>query len=203
MADPTAPPYDLLQRAAAGDADAFEALVQPHLALFHHGVYRILGHAQDAQDALQDGLLSIYRSLAKFEGRSAFSSWAYRICINAALMQRRSRMRTQEMNVTDLLSPEPGDEQPTDLDHLKESAIPAEAHDHLERQELREKLIQALDLLPPAQREVFVLRDLEDWDTEDVARRLGVSSMVVRQRLHRARDFLFSRLRPYFVGRPA
>jgi RNA polymerase sigma-70 factor (ECF subfamily) len=88
------------------------------------------------------------------------------------------------------------------METLPEAAAPSEAHDQLEHRELREKLMATLALLPPSQREVFVLRDLEDWDTEDIARQLGVTALVVRQRLHRARDFICARLQPYFLRVP-
>jgi RNA polymerase sigma-70 factor (ECF subfamily) len=185
-----------IQPAASIDSDAFEALITPHLAMFHHGIYRILGHHQDTQDALQDALLSIYRNFDKFEGRSQFSSWAYRICINSALMHRRSRKRIQEESLSDFIRPgEDENQYPDRLEVLTGASTPPEAHDLLEQRELREWLMLAMDSLPPAQREVFVLRDIEDWKTEDVARQLGVSSLLVRQRLHRARVFLLNRLR--------
>ena len=94
-----APPTEseLIERAAAGDSDAFGALVTPHLSLFHNGIHRILGNTADTQDALQDALMSIHRDLPKFEGRSRFSSWGYKVCLNAALMVRRSRVRIHDM----------------------------------------------------------------------------------------------------------
>ena len=101
---------DLIQRSTTGDSDAFGALVQPHLGLFYNGVLRILGNEADAEDALQDALISIHRDLPRFEGRSRFSSWGYRICLNAALMVRRSRVRIRDMERPDPLPLGPFDE---------------------------------------------------------------------------------------------
>ena len=193
---------ELIQRAAKGDSDAFGALVQPHLAFFHNGILRILGNTADTQDALQDALMSIHRDLPRFEGRSRFSSWGYKVCINSALMMRRSRIRIHEMERPAPLAIGPFDDRGHHLepDHLPEWQVEAQAHDLVERQEMRECLTQALDELPDSHRIVFVLKDLEDWETEDIARHLQLTPGTVRQRLHRSRALLQARLRAYVLG---
>lgn len=193
---------ELIQRAASGDSDAFGALVQPHLALFHNGIHRILGNAADTQDALQDALMSIHRDLARFEGRSRFSSWGYKVCLNAALMMRRSRVRVHDMEISEPLALGAFNDRGHHLepDHLPEWQVAAQAHDVVERQELRECLTRALDELPDSHRIVFVLKDLEDWATEDIARHLQVTPGAVRQRLHRTRLQLQARLRTFVLG---
>jgi RNA polymerase sigma-70 factor, ECF subfamily len=193
---------ELVQRAARGDSDAFGALVQPYLALFHNGIHRILGNAADTQDALQDALMSMHRDLPRFEGRSRFSSWGYRICLNAALMARRSRVRVHDMERPEPLALGPFDERGHHLgmDHLPEWQVEAQAHDLVEKQELRECLTRALDELPDSHRIVFVLKDLEDWETEDIARHLQLTPGTVRQRLHRSRVLLQARLRTFVLG---
>ena len=192
----------LIKQAAAGDSDAFGALVQPHLALFHNGIQRILGNTADTQDALQDALMSIHRDLPRFEGRSRFSSWGYRICLNAALMVRRSRIRIHDMERSDALAIGPFNDRGHHLEpeHLPEWQVEAQAHDLVERQDMRECLVRALDELPESHRIGFVLKDLEDWETEDIARHLQVASGTVRQRLHRARALLQARLRTFVLG---
>jgi RNA polymerase sigma-70 factor (ECF subfamily) len=193
---------ELVQRAARGDSDAFGALVQPHLSLFHNGIHRILGNVADTQDALQDALMSMHRDLPRFEGRSRFSSWGYKICLNAALMARRSRVRVHDMERPEPLALGPFDERGHHLgvDHLPEWQVEAQAHDLVEKQELRECLNRALDELPDSHRIVFVLKDLEDWETEDIARHLQLTPGTVRQRLHRSRVLLQARLRPFVLG---
>ena len=199
MNEPVPLEEELVQRAAQGDSDAFGALVTPHLALFHNGIQRILGNAADSQDALQDALVGMFRDLPRFEGRSRFSSWAYKICINCALMQRRSRPRTVEL--PDLPGLGPFD---ADGHHLEtpgpEWHVAAEAHGLAERHEMRACLMTALDELPEGHRAVFVLKDLEDWDTGDIARHLQLAPAAVRQRLHRARVLLQARLRDLVLG---
>ncbi len=185
--------------ASQGDADAFGDLVRPHMGLFHNGINRILGNDADTQDALQDALMGIYRDLPGFEGRSKFSSWAYKVCINSALMHRRSRARNPEP----VGYPELG---PYDLrGHHQELPGPewqveAEAHGLMEKREMKECILAALDELPEGHREVYVLKDLEDWDTGDIASHLGLARATVRQRLHRARVHLQSRLRTFVMA---
>jgi RNA polymerase sigma-70 factor (ECF subfamily) len=193
------PEGELILRAARGDSDAFGELVGPHLALFHNGIHRILGNAADSQDALQDALVGMYRDLPRFEGRSRFSSWGYKVCIHSALMHRRSRSRAPES--ADLPGLGPFD----DRGHHQEAPGPewhveAEAHGLAEQQEMRACLLAALDDLPEGHREVFVLKDLEDWDTDAIATRLGLAPATVRQRLHRARVHLQARLKTFVAG---
>lgn len=199
-----APPTEseLIERAAAGDSDAFGALVTPHLSLFHNGIHRILGNTADSQDALQDALMSIHRDLPKFEGRSRFSSWGYKVCLNAALMVRRSRVRIHDMERPEPLALGPFDERGhhTETERRPEWQVEAQAHDLVQRQELRACLNRALDELPDSHRIVFVLKDLEDWETDDIARHLQLTHGTVRQRLHRARVLLQARLRAHVLG---
>jgi RNA polymerase sigma-70 factor (ECF subfamily) len=154
MTDAASSEPDLIRRAAAGDSDAFGALVQPHLSLFHNGIHRILGNVADTQDALQDALMSIHRDLPRFEGRSRFSSWGYKVCLNAALMVRRSRVRIHDMERPEALPLGPFDERGhhQEVDRRPEWQVEAQAHDLVERQEMRECLTQALDELPDSHR---------------------------------------------------
>ncbi|HEV7926835.1 MAG TPA: sigma-70 family RNA polymerase sigma factor, partial [Verrucomicrobiae bacterium] len=98
----------LIRAGQRGDAQAIESLFgRYHRQLFQTAL-RVLGNAEDAEDALQDGLLSAYRNLKRFEGRSQFSTWLTRIVINAALMRRRSQRAHPAVS----LDERPSDEQP-------------------------------------------------------------------------------------------
>ena len=203
MVDPTVTDAiePLIQRAAAGDHDAFQALVAPHLAMLHHSVLRIVRDPSDAQDALQEGLLAISMSLHGFEGRSQFSSWAYRICVNATLQVLRTRRRRREDFMEDLASQGEADGRPMEAEARLEWSTEADAPLHLERQEVRMRMMRTLDLLPDSLRVVFVLKDIEDMDTQAITEKLEITPAVVRQRLHRARMFLQDRLKPLLSGR--
>ncbi len=202
MTDPSLDEPALLQRAATGDSDAFGALVQPHLALFFNGINRILGNEADSQDALQDALMNMHRDLPRFEGRSRFSSWGYKVCLNSALMTRRNRVRIQDRERPEPLALGSFDERGHHLEpsHSPEWQVEAQAHHLIEKQEMRECIMKALDELPDSQRLVFVLKDLEDWATEDIAQHLQLSTATVRQRLHRSRVLLQARLRTFVLG---
>ena len=177
----------LLRAAAEGDSTAFEALVRPHLGMFFRVIDRILGNEAESQDALQDALITLFRELPGFQGASKFSTWAYRICVNQALMARRKRVRRREDAIEDLM-PRFGD----DGHHMSEDVVldwseDAEALAMVQQEELKSRVRAGLDRLSDDQRAVFVLRDLEGWNTEEIADHLGITRELVRQRVHRAR----------------
>ncbi|HLO68365.1 MAG TPA: sigma-70 family RNA polymerase sigma factor [Holophaga sp.] len=192
---------ETLARAQAGDPEAFGALVEPHLSLFYNAIVRILGNAQDAQDALQEALIGIHRDLPRFEGRSRFTTWAYPVCVNAALMVRRSRVRRREEGMEVRVSHGDGEGRPMEVEGSLDWSVEAEALDHMEQAEMRALILKALDEIPETHRIVFVLKDLEEWETEAIASNLGISLALVRQRLHRARMALQGRLKSHLSGR--
>lgn len=177
----------LLERARSGDAEAFRALVEPHLGMFQAVIQRILMDNLDTQDALQEALLTMHEQLDRFEGKSRFSTWGYRICVNEALMLRRSRKRRREDALEDFLPRFRDDGHHMEVEAVLDLGQDPEAFVLAERKQVREKVMEGLNRLSDEQRAVFVLRDLEDWDTDDIARHLGISRELVRQRLHRAR----------------
>ncbi len=190
------PETQLIERAIAGDGDAFGLLVEPYLGLFAAGIQRILQDSQDTQDALQEALLTIYKQLHRFEGKSKFSTWAYRVCLNEALMARRSKVRRREDAFEEFLPHETPDGHHMGREGLKDMSQDSDAFEKVEEAQIREKVKAGLDQLNSEQREVFVLRDLEGLETEEVAEMLGISRGLVRQRLHRARLGLRTYLQP-------
>jgi RNA polymerase sigma-70 factor (ECF subfamily) len=178
----------LAARAAAGDEPAFEELVIRYQARVYRLARRLTGDDGDAQDAQQETFLQVHRGLRSFRGEARFSTWLYRIATNAALMQRRSRRRRPS---------EPLDEYLPRFDETgRHAATPAElqapcrAEDVLDRQLLAEKARAGIERLPDLYREAFVLRDLEELPTSEVAEVLGLEPAAVRQRVHRARLML-------------
>jgi RNA polymerase sigma-70 factor, ECF subfamily len=182
-----APESELLARARAGDPEAFRGLVEPHLGMFQAVIHRILLDTQDTQDALQEALLTMHQQLGRFEEKSRFSTWGYRICVNEALMLRRSRGRRREDFVEDFLPREGDGGHPMHMEAVLERGQEPEAHVMAEGQQVRARVMEGLGRLSEDQRAVFVLKDLEDWNTEEIATHLGISRELVRQRLHRAR----------------
>jgi RNA polymerase sigma-70 factor (ECF subfamily) len=194
------PEAELITRSIAGDGEAFGALVEPYLGLFSAGIQRILQDTLDTQDALQEALLSIFKELHRFQGKSKFSTWGYRVCLNEALMLRRSRIRRREDTIEDFLPHFTPDGHHMGKEGLKDLSQEATALERVEEEQVREKVREGLNRLSDEQRAVFVLRDLEGMDTEEVANMLGISRGLVRQRLHRARLGLRGVLAPFLDG---
>jgi len=191
----------LITQAQEGDGDAFSSLVSPYLGLFFAGIHRILQDTLDAQDALQEALISIHGELPRFQGKSKFSTWAYRICINEALMLRRSRIRRREDNIEDFMPRFTPEGHLINTEKMRDWSQDALALVSVESDQVRAKIREGLGRLSDEQRAVFILRDLEGMDTDEVAQALGISRGLVRQRLHRARLGLRGILEAFMSGR--
>jgi RNA polymerase sigma-70 factor (ECF subfamily) len=184
------PPADaeeaaLLARLRAGDEDAFEALVRATSPRLLATLRRLLRSDDDAQDALQETFLAAYRALARFEGQARLSTWLHRIAVNAALMKLRSRRRRPESSIEDLLprfdaeggfAADPGVHRPADL-QASES-------------QRRDAVRRCIDRLPESYRTALLLRDVEELDTAETARALGIGVDAAKMRVHRARQAL-------------
>jgi RNA polymerase sigma-70 factor (ECF subfamily) len=177
----------LATRAAAGDDAAFETIVER----YQERVFRLacrLTNDTDAPDVLQETFLQVYRHLPSFRGESQFRTWLYRIASNAALMHRRARTR-RPTEPLDVFLPR-FDVEGKHLSTPAELQVASRADELLDRQFLAEKAREVIAQLPDLYRDAFVLRDLEEMTTEDVAHALGVTPATVRQRVHRARLML-------------
>jgi RNA polymerase sigma-70 factor (TIGR02960 family) len=192
---------ELLTRAQAGDADAFAQLVASHRRELHVHCYRILGSAQDAEDALQETLLAAWQGLRGFELRASLRAWLYRIATNRSLdALRASRRRPEEQPVSQMPKPtrwnEPVWLQP--YPDLLIDGIPDEAPGPEARYETKEAIalafIVGLQHLPPQQRAVLVLRDVLGYRAGEVAEMLETSDAAVNNLLRRARAAFESRL---------
>jgi RNA polymerase sigma-70 factor (TIGR02960 family) len=170
---------DLIARARAGDGEAFEELTEPHRRELRVHCYRMPGSFQDAEDALQDTLLSAWQGLGGFEGRASLRTWLYRIATNQCLNARRSagRRKAKEWDIPRVEPPEPtrlGDVvwlEPYP-DALLEGAIdvPLGPEARYERTEsISLAFVTALQALPPRQLAVLVLRDVLGYHANEVA----------------------------------
>jgi RNA polymerase sigma-70 factor (TIGR02960 family) len=201
----TAVTADLISRARAGDGSAFRELTEPYHRELQVHCYRMLGSFQDAEDALQDTLLSAWQSLGGFEGRASLRTWLYRIATNRCLNARRSASRrpAKEWDVPHVEPPEP-----TRLgevvwlepfpDTLLEGAIhgplgPEARYEQTESISLA--FVTALQVLPPRQVAVLILRDVLGLHANEVADMLDSTVDSVNSALKRARASL-QRRRP-------
>jgi RNA polymerase sigma-70 factor (ECF subfamily) len=178
----------LAARAAAGNASAFETLVVRYQTRVFGLACRLTGSESDAADVLQDTFLQAYRHLASFRGDSRFGTWLYRIATNAALMHRRSQSR-RPAEPLDAFLPS-FDDAGLHRATPEELTVTNRLEELLDRQSLAEQARAAIERLPEACRVAFVLRDLEELPTAEVAQVLGIEPAAVRQRVHRARLLL-------------
>jgi len=183
----------LLARLRAGDREAFEQVVREHGAKLL-GVARVLlRNEDDARDALQDALLSAFRSIREYRGAALFSTWLHRIVINAALMKMRARRRRPEHSLDEMLTVvEAGGDEAEPV-----AAWRQQPDTLVESADTRALVRRSIDRLPDPYRTVLLLRDIEGLETESVARRLGVTPNAVKIRVHRARRALRALLEPY------
>ena len=197
---------DLIDRAQAGDGQAFRRLVEPYQRELQVHCYRILGSVQDAEDAVQETLLAAWRSLGGFERRSSLRTWLYRIATSRSLNALRSAIRRPPMEWPnrDVDPPEP-----TRLgevawlepypDHLLQD-LPDDAPGPQARYEAREAtslaFVTALQLLPPRQRAALILRDVLGFSTSEAAHILAASEQSVASAVKRARATLARHLPP-------
>ena len=191
---------DLMTRARVGDGDAFRQMTEPYRRELEVHCYRMLGSFQDAEDALQDTLLTAWQGLGGFEGRASLRTWLYRIATNRCLNARRSASRrpAKEWDVPDYEPPEP-----TRLgevvwlepypDVLTEGAIdvPRGPDARFEQTEsISLAFVTALQLLPPRQLAVLILRDVLGFHANEVADMLDSTVDSVNSALKRARASL-------------
>jgi RNA polymerase sigma-70 factor, ECF subfamily len=177
----------LAAQAVAGDGHAFEQLVSRYDARVFRLACRLTSET-DAPDVLQDTFLQVHRRLSSFRGESKFGTWLYRIATNAALMHRRARARRPSEPLDQFLPQ--FDSHGVHTGTPEELQLVSRADEILDRQLLAERAREALTRLPEMYRDPFVLRDLEDMSTAEVADLLGLDPAAVRQRVHRARLML-------------
>jgi RNA polymerase sigma-70 factor (ECF subfamily) len=178
----------LIRAGQRGDQQAVEALFRRYQRPLFQTALRVLGNTEDAEDALQDGMLSAYRNLKRFEGRSQFSTWLTRIVINAALMRRRSARARPAVSLDE--SPRE-DELPAAERFADDGPNPEQV---FESTEIREMISENLDELSPLLRTAFVLREVQGFSTGEAAKKLGVTENTLKARLWRARHQLAERL---------
>lgn len=186
----------LLQALRAGDDRAYGQLVRTHAGQLLATAQRIVQNEEDARDAVQEAFVSAFRSLGSFAGNARLGTWLHRIVINAALNKLRRRQRKPERSIDSLLPAFVAD------GHAANPAVEwrESSETALQRKETRALVRDSIDMLPEIYRTVLMLRDIEGLETEETAQALGVTTAVVKTRLHRARQALKSLLDPHFQG---
>jgi RNA polymerase sigma-70 factor (ECF subfamily) len=166
-----------------GSKTAFEEIVRRYEDRIYRLSFRMLGNHHDALDAVQEILLKLLAALPKFQGRSRFGTWLYRLAANTCLDFRRKRGRTTAESLEATLEYAPS----TTMTVLDDR--PDDNPDHYVEQQYREELVRAaLNKLPESQRRLLELRELEDLSNGQVATALGIEVGALKARLHRARQ---------------
>jgi RNA polymerase sigma-70 factor (ECF subfamily) len=171
---------ELVTRVRDGARDEFEILVRRHNQRLYRAARAIMKSDDEAEDIVQQAWLEVFRNLAQFRGDAAFTTWATRIAVNAAINHARKRPLIAE--VADGVSTDKPDQE-------------------VERAELGKLLEECLERLPQGNREVMVLRDVLELDTAETAEMLGLSAEAVRVRLHRARAAVAAELTERMISK--
>ena len=185
---PDPPDAVLVDRVRQGDVAAYEELVRRNRARIYGLIYNMTSHREDTEDLVQSVFIKAYRSLDRFRGQSAFSTWLYRIALNETLNFLPKRKRRTALSLNDL---DQGIER--DPDYIALVARESPVRD-VQRSELQKRLNAALQTLSEAHRTVVVLHDIEGLPHDEIARITGVPEGTVRSRLFHARQQLQAEL---------
>ena len=182
----------LVDEFKAGDISAFEEIISRYESKVMNLALRFTRNQEDAEEVLQDVFTTVYRKIDGFRGQSAFSSWLYRIVVNAAFMKLRKRKQTQTVSIDDLA--------PAVKQYCMERDAVTNQHLHnvAISRELQEVLQRAIDRLPDQYRAVFVLRDVDGLSNQETGEILNLSIPAVKSRLHRSRIMLRKKLQRYY-----
>ncbi len=188
---------------AIADDAAFAASAEPFRRELHVHSYRMLGSFEEAEDAVQETFLRAWRSRDTFDGSAAFRAWLYRIATNVCLDAiRRANRRPQARSLDSLgevpwLQPYP--------DRLLDEMAPREAEPDavaVSRETIELAFLAAVQLLPPRQRAVLILRDVVEWSAKETATLLDMSVVAVNSALQRARATMAANRPHGRVGKP-
>jgi len=186
-------------RATKGDHDAFRILVERYQGRAYALALRVLKDEERARDAVQEGFLKAYTNLAKFEGRSSFYTWLYRLVMNTCLDMKRRDKSDREVEWDET---RPGD--PASAPEAEALAGQGAGHAgparELDRSELRKQIAEAIAQLPGEARETLLLREVDGLTYAEIAEALSIPKGTVMSRLHYARKRMQQILTEMGVG---
>jgi RNA polymerase sigma-70 factor (ECF subfamily) len=187
----------LVARLKQRDKSALEELVQVHGAKMYGVALQFMRNEHDAREVMQDALISIWNKIGSFEGKSAFTSWIYRVTANAGLMALRKKKRRESDVSLDTAAPDDDDAPVPALRLSDKGPLPDKT---AMTGELGEQVRAAIDQLPEPYRVVVLLRDVEELPMNEVMEATGLTEPALKSRLHRARLALREALLPYLKG---
>ncbi len=181
---------ELVRSYLEGDQKAFEELVIRYEATIINMAYRLLGNRSDASDVCQEVFVLLMRKIGSFRGEAKFSTWLYRVSLNACHDHARRLKRHFS------LSESPGEDLPEIEQRLPDDGLHS-PEESLERAEIQDVVRQAIARLPYKFKEVIFLHDISDFNYKEVAEILDISLGTVKSRLNRARTRLAKELEEY------
>jgi RNA polymerase sigma-70 factor (ECF subfamily) len=182
------PDLPLVERWRSGDTGAFESLVRLHQRRVFRLLLRMLGSREEAEDVSQETFLNLHRHGHRFRSEARFSTFVYRVAVNAALNRRRSLGRSRARHEGLAALQAAGDEVPEGPRGPEDSAAGREVQDRVQA---------ALRTLPESLRTALVLYDIEGLPYGEISRVLGVAEGTVKSRIHRARRALRDELQDF------
>lgn len=183
---------ELVDQFKAGSEPAFEELISRYESKVYNLAMRFTRNQEDAEEVSQDVFTTIYRKIDGFQGKSAFSSWLYRIIVNAAFMKLRKRKQNNTVYLDDLTP------QVKQFCVDQDTSTASRSDSATYKRELRDILEGAINKLPDQYRAVFVLRDVDGLSNQEVGEILELSIPAVKSRLHRSRLMLRKKLQRYY-----
>ncbi len=173
---------EYVDRAKYGDVAAFETLIKGQERIVYNIAYRMINNNDDAYDLSQEIFIKIFRNLRHFNGQSSFSTWVYRIAVNACIDEIRKRKGKTNVSIDQELE---GDDGSYKKEFVSKSSTPEEA---ILRKEAQLEIRKALNALSEEHKVVIILREIHGMSYEEIASIVGMSLGTVKSRISRARS---------------
>ncbi len=183
---------ELIKQIKKGSEEAFDTIVRKYETKVFNLAMSFTRHREDAEEVLQDVFVTLYKKIGSFQGKSAFSSWLYRITVNAAFMRIRKNRQEKSTPVEDITPAMEVESAEHDKPHFPSSETLTL------NEELKTTLHGAIARLPDEYRNVFILRDVDGLSNKETGRILKLSTPAVKSRLQRARGMLRKKLTRYY-----
>lgn len=187
---------DVVAQVLAGDRDAFRVLVDRHSRSVYSVVYRMTGNPQDTEEILQETFLRAYKGLERFELRSNFGTWLYRIAVNRTLdfLSARKSQMPMHINAGYQITDNPDSEEGRQVQVAAEGPGPERI---LLSAEMKSRLAQAMGQLTPAERVAFTMRHMEGRSIEEISQALNLKASAAKNSVFRAVQKLRQQLEPF------
>jgi RNA polymerase sigma-70 factor (ECF subfamily) len=191
---------NLVERLRGGDESAVDELATMYGSKIFQLAFRYVKNREDAEEVTQDVLMKVYKKIDAFRGDAALSSWIYRITFNTAMSRLRNTRAARMAELADVPVVSGTNDDANGVRPHDPADWSTLADEQLLRQQMRDRLTEAVETLPRIYRTPVILRDLQGLSTEEASRRLNLKDQTLKSRLHRGRLILRKRLRDFADG---